>query len=180
MATLQQALAEAYASAPQNEIVLDSLEVDHPSFTTPIRVINWPVTGNELEKFYCKLEDAAPANPGEVVEYFGAPVEILPPDKENEGSGRYRLRIDDVGNRLDRYMEDAVLGGGMITAVYREFIKGREGEGPCAVSPVIVLTSPRSEASLTFSIEGVMLNWIFRGFGQLMLPGDYPTLVVNR
>lgn len=40
---LEKAIAEAYASAPQDVIPLHALEVNHFTFTEPVRVIRWPV-----------------------------------------------------------------------------------------------------------------------------------------
>ena len=37
--TLSDALEEAYASAPSSEAVLHTLEIRHPDFTQPIRVV---------------------------------------------------------------------------------------------------------------------------------------------
>ena len=70
---LEKALAEADASAPQDRISLHALEVNHYTFTDPVRVIRWPVTGPEPDRFHCLLEGDAPYNPNQIVEYIGAP-----------------------------------------------------------------------------------------------------------
>ena len=50
---LEKAIAEAHASAPQDEIPLHFLEVNHFTFTEgPVRVMRWPVTGPERGKFF--------------------------------------------------------------------------------------------------------------------------------
>jgi hypothetical protein len=77
-------------------------------------------------------------------------------------------------------MHNAALGGGKITAVYREYIKGDEQlDGPASVWPAMVLSSPRLEG-MTFVMSGTIMDWMFRAFGRLMLPGDYPGIVVGR
>ncbi len=176
---LQAAIAEAYASAPQDEIALHALEVNHYTFSAPIRVIRWPVTDEEPEKFECLLEDDAPYNPAKIVEYLGAPFEIILPEKDTNSPGQFQIRVDNVGDMLDEYMENAALGGQKITAIYREFIKGRESEGPCASWPNIVLSNPHMEG-LTLVMDGAVLDWMFRAFGKLMLPGSYPALASGR
>ena len=62
MITLEEAIAEAYASAPDDEIIYDALEIDHPSFVAPARLVNWPVTGPEPDVFKFLHEDTAPLN----------------------------------------------------------------------------------------------------------------------
>jgi hypothetical protein len=45
---LTDAIAEAYASAPAGVVVIDTLELSHPSLASPIRVATgdwWPTWG---------------------------------------------------------------------------------------------------------------------------------------
>jgi hypothetical protein len=177
---LEKAIAEAYASAPQGEIPLHSLEVNHFTFTEgPARVMRWPVTGPEPDRFLCLLEDDAPFNPGQTVEFIGAPFEILLPEKSTESPGQFKLRVDNIGDLLDEYLENAALSGGKITAIYREFLKGQELDGPASVWPGIILTSPRMEGQ-TLTMDGAILDWVFRAYGQLYVPSDYPGLIAGR
>ena len=52
--SLEDALKEAYASAPASEVILHTLELRHPSFTQPIRVVR------DHAEFTCFLEADAP------------------------------------------------------------------------------------------------------------------------
>jgi hypothetical protein len=177
---LKKAIEEAYASAPQDVISLHSLEINHKTFTEPIRIIRWPVVGQEPERFKCLIEDDTLYNPGQVAEFIGAPYEILLPEKDTENPGQFKLSVEGVGGLFDEYMYNAALGGGKITAVYREYIKGDEQlDGPASVWPQMVLSSPRLEG-MTFVMNGTVLDWMFRAFGRLMLPGDYPGIVIGR
>jgi hypothetical protein len=178
-ALLEKAIAEAYASAPQNVIILHAIEINHPAFSEPARVIRWPVTDNEPTRFRCLLEDDAPYNAGQVVEFIGLPFNLSLPDK-GDSPGNFEFRIDNVGDLLDEELEAAALQGGQITAIYREFIKGRELEGP-ASDPWydISITSPHMEGQ-TIVATGTVLNWIFKPYGKLYLPSDYPALVRGR
>jgi hypothetical protein len=176
----KKALEEAYACAPQDIIPLHSLEITHRTFTDPIRIIRWPVVGAEPEKFKCLLEDDALYNPGQIVEFIGAPFEILLPEKDTENPGQFKLSVEGAGSLFYEYMHNAALGGGKITAVYREYIKGDEQlDGPSSVWPQMTLSSPRMEG-MTFLINGAVMNWMFSAFGGVMLPGDYPGLVIGR
>ena len=176
---LEQAIAEAYASAPQDVIPLHTLEVNHFTFTEPVRICRWPVDGPEPERFRCLLEDYAPFNPGQPVEFIGAPFELVLPEKSTESPGRFTIRVDNVGDILDEYLENAALSGGKITAIYREYLKGQEMDGPASVWPEITLASPRMEGQ-TLIMDGAILDWVFRAFGTLYLPSDYPGIIAGR
>ena len=176
---IRKALEEAYASAPQDLIVLDTLEVHHKTFTTPVRVVRWPMTGNEPEMFTLRLENTAPVDPGAMVEFIAAPFELTLPEKDSENPGSFVVRIDGIDDQLDEYMKNAAIGGGTITAIYREYIQGMENDGPGTVWAGIELTNPRLEG-MTFVIDGAVLNWVFRPFGRPYRAIDYPGLVAGR
>ena len=177
---LDEAIREAYASAPQNVIVLHTLEINHPAFTRPARVCRWPVTGEEPEKFGCLLEQDAPYNAGQVVDFIGLPFEITLPEKSAESPGSFTLKLDNVGDTLDAELEEAALQGSKITAIYREFIKGTEStDGPRSVWDDISITSPHMEGQ-SIVATGAVLDWMFKPFGKLYLPSRYPALVRGR
>jgi hypothetical protein len=170
---------EAYASAPQNEIVLHSMEVNHKTFTEPFRVIRWPIAGEEPVRFQCLLEEDADYNPNEIVEFIGAPFELMLPEKDTENPGQFTVRIDNIGDLLDEYLENAALSGGKISAVYREYIKGQEKDGPASVWPGITLTSPRMENQTLF-MDGAILSWMSKKWGGVYTPGKYPGIMLGR
>ncbi|MGN2393239.1 DUF1833 family protein, partial [Pelomicrobium sp. G1] len=55
---LTAAIREAYASAPANEIVYHTLELRHPSFTQPLRVVR------DWDTLTARLEESAPVDAG--------------------------------------------------------------------------------------------------------------------
>lgn len=173
---MDEAIREAYASAPVDVIILHTFEIYHPAFDKPARVVRWPVTDNEPQKFQCLLEADAPHNPGQVVEFIGLPFDIIPPEKSNDSPGTFTIRLDNIGDTLDEDLEAAAEQGQKITGIYREFIKGTEGtDGPRSVWDDITITSPRMEGQ-TIVADGAVLNWMFKPFGSLYLPTDYPAL----
>ena len=176
---LEAALAEAYASAPSSVIILHSLEINHYTFTEPLRAVRWPVSGPVPDEFFLKLEDDAPYNPGAVVRFLGIPFDIVQPDKDTDSIGQFKVSFDSVEDRIDEYLTNAALGGGKISAIYREYIKGEELEGPAAVWQGMTFTNPRMEGQ-TITMDGVVLDWLTRGWSGLYLAGDYPALVTNR
>lgn len=111
------ALEEALASAPQDIIILETLEVHHRSFDEPIRIVRWPITSDTPEKFSLLLEDEAPVDAGMVVEFIGAPFDLDRPDKDTSNPGTFTIRIDGIDDLLDEHMKNAAMEGGTITAV---------------------------------------------------------------
>ena len=63
--TLSLAIKEAYASAPSNLVIHHTLEIWHPNFTTPIRVVRDHVD------LTAKLESSAPRNASQYVTFVG-------------------------------------------------------------------------------------------------------------
>lgn len=177
--TIVDAIEEAYASAPADVVVLEALEIHHRTFLSPVRIVRWPVLGPQPEIFLLKLEASAPANPGEIVEFIGAPFSMTYPEKSADGAGSITIRIDGVDDVLDDYLKNAAIGGGAITAVYREFIKDLTGQGPGSVWYGLEMHSPRMEG-MTFVIEGAVLNWTMRSYGTIYTAMGYPGLVIGR
>ena len=121
---MQLAIAEAYASCPVDDgIILYTLEFLHPTFDQPARVVRWPVTDNEPEKFSLKLEPTAPANPNEYVDFMGVPFEVTPPAQEENAPGEIKIRIENVGPMLTESLLSAVRQRDPVRIVFREYMK---------------------------------------------------------
>ncbi len=174
---LQQAIAEAYACAPQDVLILHTLEINHKTFNRPARGARWSGVGPEVEVFRCRLEGNALYNPGEVVEFVGLPFELVPPEKSETTPGEISLRVSGIGYELDNDLEAAALGGSAISCIYRSFIHGEELKGPAEVWPGITLTGPSSEGADNMTATGAVLNWINRKYGRKYTPEGYPGLV---
>lgn len=177
---LDEIIREAYASAPQDVIVLHTLEILHPAFSKPARICRWPITGEEPEIFHCLLEPDASVEAGCIVDFIGVPFEIIPPEKSSEQLGTFSIRVDNIGDALDEELESAVLYGSAIKATYREYIKGTESTtGPRAVWEDITIGDLHMEGQ-SIVASGAILDWMFKPFGELYLPSDYPALVRGR
>lgn len=177
-ALLNEALFESYASATQDTILLYTLEINHPAFTQPARVCRWSAATPEPEKFLCKLEDTAPYNAGQIVEFIGLPFDVKFPDKTMENAGEFQFKINGVGFEIDANLEDAALSGGKITGILRIYIKGHEQEGPEEVWSDIDIKNPSIDATTgDVTANGSFMDWINRTFGYNYTPGKYPALV---
>lgn len=174
---LQRAVLESYASAVQETILLYTLEFNHKSFVRPARVARWSAACATPEKFLCKLEDDAPYDPGQVVEFVGLPFEVKFPDKTEDNVGQFQFQVQGVGFELDADLEEAALSGGKITAILRIYVKGEELEGPAEVWPGINVKSPTIDATTgDATASGSLFDWLNRTFGYNYTPGKYPAL----
>lgn len=174
---LHKALLESFASATQEIILLYTLEFNHKAFKEPARVCRWSAATPEPERFSCKLENNAPNNAGEVVEFIGLPFEVQFPDKTQNNAGEFTFKISGVGFELDADLEAAALSGGKITAILRIFIKGHELEGPVEVWRNINIKNPAIDATTgDVTATGSFFDWIDRTFGYNYTPGKYPAL----
>ncbi len=178
MPTLDEAIAEAYASAPDTGIVLDCMEIDHPVFTRPARVVNWPVTGPEPERFHLLHEPDAPIDPNQTVEYIGLPFEGILPDQTESSLGMFKIRFS-PNDDFDQYLEQAAMSNGIIKATYRQYLQGREMEGPAACWYDLTITSPRREGGMIIA-DATVLVWAGNPYGDLYTPSGYPAMVPGR
>ncbi|MDD4519399.1 MAG: DUF1833 family protein [Alphaproteobacteria bacterium] len=120
--TLSEALKEAYASAPSDVILLHTLELRHPSFVdsegnpTAIRVVRDNVNHT------CTLEDTAPLNAGEAVEFIAMAFDLGLPPVEAIPVPEITLTLDNVSTEIIKYLDQAVETQDMIEMTYRPYL----------------------------------------------------------
>lgn len=179
MATeLQTAIEEAYASVKNEIIPLHALEINHPSFTEPIRVVRWVYALPEPKIFRLTHEDDAPIGPGGEFDYVGVPFELTLPESSQNTEGSFVIRVP-VFNEIDSWLARATETSDVITAIYRQYVMDRESEGPAFCWYDIEITNPRREMS-EIKADGAILGFTKKPFGGLYLPMDYPALTRGR
>ena len=92
--SLKDAIREAYASAPSKEIDLLTIELNHPAFTQPLRVVR------DNETLTARLEDTAPENPGETVDFLPYAFDLELPEMDEYGKLKW-MTNDTI---LDKYL----------------------------------------------------------------------------
>lgn len=113
---LAQALKEAYASAPANEIIYSTLEINHESFEAPIRVVRGS------EDITATLEPDAPVNGGEAVGFVRYHFDIVKPERTPGGVAQCTITIDNVSRSIYQALHDAAISASPVTVIYREFL----------------------------------------------------------
>ena len=102
--TLDDAIREAYASAPADEVILDTLELRHPTFfdeegqPTAIRVVR------DHKDLVARLEDDAPMNAGEAVTFRRCAFELRLAPIETVAVPEMELAIDNVSTELMEHL----------------------------------------------------------------------------
>lgn len=114
--TLSQAIKEAYASAPANVVIYHTLELRHPAFTAPIRVVR------DYEDLTATLESSAPVNPGELVTFVRFAFDFSKPEMSATGVPQMSIEIDNVDRSIVANIEAALATTDLVEATYREYI----------------------------------------------------------
>lgn len=120
---LDQAIREAMASAPVGEVLYDTLEFHHPTFTVPIRVVLDEVALD------ARLEATAPLNSGESVAFIAYAFEFIRPEVAS-AVPQATLEIDNVDRMIGTSLDAATRSGQPVQVIYRLFSSLRAATGP--------------------------------------------------
>jgi len=175
-----EALREAYASAPSDVIVLSTLELWHPSFDVPVRVVHdeGELLEDDPEEIWGRiftLEDEAPRNGGEAVTFLAAAFEAQQPAAEQNQSPEMVIRINNVDEILMEALDKAVDVGSPIEAIYREYFS----DAPETVQFLLTGLSIKRVAATMLRIEGTagfldLFNTAFPNASYS--PAEHPSL----
>jgi hypothetical protein len=161
--TLKQAILEAYASAPDNVIILHTLEFRHSAFSAPIRVVR------DHADLTATLEASAPLNAGQAVFFSRFAFELVRPEVSSTGVPQCTIEIDNVNRAIVANIEAALTTTSPILVTYREFISSD-------------LSGPQNDPPITLSVLSVTAD-VFRikavcGFHDLV-NRRFPTLAFD-
>lgn len=140
--TLSEALKEAYASADVSEVIINTIEIRHPAFTEPIRVVS------DYAPIDAKLEANAPLNGGEVVTFQPFAFELTLPEVMEKGVPEMMLQIDNVSREIIRHIELAISLPDKLEVTYRAYLySDRLTNGPHNDPPLhLTITSIEADA----------------------------------
>lgn len=134
-----EALEEAYASAPTDEVVLHTLELRHPSFTdaegnpSAVRLVRDPGTlletidDVEVYGLRLRLEDDAPMNAGEFVTFVSCMFDFSLPGQAEGSLPEVEVSLDNVTREVSGYLDTAVGERATLELTYREFLASDKG-----------------------------------------------------
>ena len=162
--SLKEAIREAYASAPSSEVVLFTIEMNHPAFTQPLRVVRDNV---KLEAY---LEDASPENPGEKATFLPYAFDLILPEMDEYGKPQITITIDNVGRDIMNYVEAAVRTRYKIDVIYRVYLKS-DLNGPQNDPPMVMQID-----SITANAKNITLVAGFADLSSRVFPKQMYTL----
>ena len=151
--TLSEAIKEARASAPRGVVEYHTLEIYHPTFTTPIRIVQ------DRADLTAYLEADAPRNGGEEVTFLAYAFDLVPPEVSATGIPTMQITIDNVSRLIAASIENALGSTDLVTVIYRNYLSND-------------LTGPQNDPPVTLDITAITVD-AFRitatcGFPDLM------------
>jgi len=178
---LSEALAEAYASAPTQEVILHTLELNHPSFVTPLRVVNdhqdlmaYTLARKDLlleSGGYMLLESGnvmmLESNTAELVTFVAFSFRFKLPDVTKTGVPEIEIEIDNVSRDVLTYIDLAANSADKIEVTYRPYLAS-DLSGP-QMDPAITLTLHDVEVDI-FAIRG---RASYGDYGNRRFPGEW-------
>lgn len=172
--TFTEAWAEAVAIAPINSVALVTLELNHPDFDEPARVVA------DRQDFTCTLEADAPYNPGQEVTFIALPVEVLLPEESTEGTApSVSVSIGDVSQVITPYLEKATASLTPAELIVREYISTRP-EQPARVPVIRMIVTDVSVTERRVTLQASYLDPANRGFPtRSYSSAEYPGLAAR-
>lgn len=161
--TLSQAIKEAYASAPSASVLYHTLEIWHPAFTAPIRVVRDNTT------LTARLEASAPRDAGAMVDFVGYAFDIVPPEVGYTALPQMTIEIDNVSRDILAQIDSTMGSPELITVIYRAFLGSALLDGP-ENDPPLTLTI----LSISATVFRIKATAGFPNLVNLRFPGlDY-------
>lgn len=164
---LSQAIQEAYAAAPADVVILDTLELRHPTFTDPIRVVRnfadtetWLQLGGaevqavldameegdrEMVGLVARLEAGAPLNAGQMVAFVALAFDLQRPNVDTGPVPEITVVMDNVGREITDALDAAAISQDKIEVTYRPYLS-TDIDGPQMDPPItLVLTEVEAD-----------------------------------
>jgi hypothetical protein len=183
----EQALQEAYASAPVEEIILYTLELRHPSFineddvVSPIRLVkDYGVLLEEGDPdvygWNLFLENDAPANAGEEVRFYSLMFDFELPAQQEGALPTIEITIDNVTRELSQYLDEAVKLDSPIELTYREYLLSNKEEPQFVLNGMTIQSVKSTVFQVTISAS--FADLINRNFpGKIYRPEEFRGLI---
>ena len=150
--TLSEAIKEAYAAAPSDDVIHHTLEIWHPNFSDPIYVVR------DFTDLTATIEATAARNAATPVTFVGFAFDIVPPHVDKTGIPHCTIEIDNVSREILANIEAAMTGTDPITVIYRAYLSsdlsGPENDPPLELTIHSIVADP-------FKVRAVA------GFGSL-------------
>lgn len=139
--TLSAALKEAYAVAPTADVIYHTLELWHPAFSLPIRVVR------DYANIDARIEATAARDAGLIVAFTAYAFNVIPPDQSATALPQCTIEIDNVSREIMTQIDLAIMQVDPITVIYRCYLSnslsvGSENNPPLEMELITVGANP--------------------------------------
>lgn len=133
--SLSDALAEAAALAPADELVHDTLEIRHPDFVDEAGNPDSLWITNDTVALAAPIEAGAPVRPGETVTFTALAFSFALAAIEPGTTPEIEISLDNVNRAIVQYLDMAMESAKPITVVYRPYLDSDVAAGPQIMPP---------------------------------------------
>lgn len=196
--SLSEAIREAYASAPSDVVILHTLEIRHPSFTAPIRVVrnhadtaSWVALGGApvqavlgalapadraMVGLVARLEADAPADGGALVAWVALAFDLDLPPVDTVPVPEITVTLDNVGREITDALDAAAISQDRIEITYRPYLS-TDIEGPQMDPPITMMLTEVEATPLQVTGRARMLDVGNKAFpARFYTATDFPGL----
>lgn len=159
--TLSDAIKEAYASAPVDEVIHHTLELWHTSFSEPIRLVR------DYVNIDAKIEATAARDAAAVVSFIAYAFEVVPPDQSAAGLPQCTIEIDNVSREILAQVDTAIMQTTPITVIYRAYLSSALLAGPENDPPLEMTITQISATPLRIRATAGFINLLDQRFPGL-------------
>lgn len=128
--SLSDALAEAAALAPADEIIRHTLEIRHPDFRNAAGLPDSVWITADTEPLDAPLEADAPVRPGETVTFVALAFSFTLVPIEPGTTPEMEITIDGVNRSVVHYLDIAMRSAKPIVVAYRPYLDSALSDGP--------------------------------------------------
>lgn len=122
MVDFSAALEEAYASAPADEYIIETLELIHAAFVDDDNMPDSIRVCFDGQQHMLKLEDSAPLHAGQTVLFEPLALEVTLPEQKEGTLGEMKLVFDGVPKEYLEKLDSAVGLRSSAKLIYREWV----------------------------------------------------------
>ena len=196
--SLSAAIREAYAVAPADVVVLHTLEIRHPAFAQPIRVVRnfageaaWVDLGGAevravldamtpedraLVGLVARLEADAPEDAGRMVAFVALAFDLDLPPVDSIPVPEITVAMDNVGREITNALDAAAVSQDKIEVTYRPYLS-TDIEGPQMDPPITLVLSEVEADPLRVTGRARMLDIGNKAFpAKCYTAKDFPGL----
>ena len=128
--TYSQAWLEAYACAPTGQVIYTTLELWHPSFMVPTRLVN------DNADLVARIEAGAARDAGAIVTFVGYAFDIVPPEQTSDALPQAVIEFDNNSKDITAAIDAAVVLDTPVTVIWQEYLSNNLNIGPENVPPL--------------------------------------------